>query len=297
MKVFISSFLILGLAQTIFGGLVEDLQSSGLTTLLKFVTDAGLGGALLNSEPLTLFAPTNEAFAKLPQETVDALVANPDLLKKVLLYHVIPNAAIKSTDLKPDQSVNTAADIPLRVNVYTKYYHRYPYTTVTANGKKVVKPNVPAGAGSVVHIIDEVITLPEDNIATALTAKGNFKTLLAAVTAADLASTLANGDGPFTVFAPTDEAFAKIDPAAIQDLLKPENKDSLTAILKRHVVAGAVFANGLSSYQKVDTLGEQITVTSCHKGVQVFSSSGHGKVVEADIVAQNGVIHAIDTVI
>merc|ERR1712212_47631 len=229
------------LPQVILGDLAGDLQKNGLTTLLQFVVDAGLADTLASVEPATIFAPTNAAFAKLPASTVNALKANPELLKNTLLYHVIPNAAIPSSALKADNKVDTATGAPLRVNVYQKYK-----PCVTVNGVKVIKADVKAGSGSIVHVVESVLpTVAEgDNIAAVLTKDGRFGTLLAAVGAADLAGAVSTTDG-LTVFAPTDAAFAKIPKATLDFLLKPENKGALTAILTRHVVPQAVFAAGI----------------------------------------------------
>lgn len=178
--------------QFIHCGLVEDLEANGLTTLLDFVVKAGLAEAL--TEPLTLFAPSNEAFEKLSPETVEALTNNPDLLKNTLLYHVILGANIPSSALKEDNVVETAANgAKLRVNGYvTDFKTRTIYKVVTANGKKVVIPDVPAGSESIVHVVDEVIPYldPVDNIPAALTKAGRFSTLLTAVGEAGLAEAL-----------------------------------------------------------------------------------------------------------
>merc|ERR1712241_1175295 len=213
------------LPQVILGDLAGDLQANGLTTLLQFVVDAGLADTLASVEPATIFAPTNAAFAKLPASTVNALKANPELLKNTLLYHVIPGSAIPSSALKADNKVDTATGAPLRVNVYQKHGR----TTVTANGVRVIMPDVAAGSGSIVHVVESVLPTVEegDNIAAVLTKDGRFGTLLAAVTAADLAGAVSTTDG-LTVFAPTDDAFAKIPASALQSLLLPENKGALT---------------------------------------------------------------------
>lgn len=132
----------------------------------------------------------------------------------------------------------------------------------------------------------------QDIVDTAASA-GQFKTLATALEAADLVATL-KGPGPFTVFAPTDEAFAKLPAGTVENLLKPENKAKLTAILTYHVVPGAVKA------EQVTTLDEVKTVN----GTTAKISTGEGKVmindatvVKADIAASNGVIHVIDKVI
>lgn len=131
-----------------------------------------------------------------------------------------------------------------------------------------------------------------DVVDTAVAA-GNFKTLVAAVQAAGLADTL-KGQGPFTVFAPTDEAFAKLPAGTVDTLLKPENKDKLVAILTYHVVPGKVMAADVAGKEvKAKTVqGSELTVNG-KDGVTVDGA----KVIQADIVADNGVIHVIDAVI
>lgn len=131
----------------------------------------------------------------------------------------------------------------------------------------------------------------KDIVDTAVDA-GNFTTLVAAVQAAGLVETL-KGEGPFTVFAPTDAAFAALPAGTVEDLLKPENKDKLTAILTYHVVPGKVMSGDLSEGQKAATVqGSEVTIT-LDGGAKV-----DGAVIStADIEASNGVIHVIDSVI
>lgn len=131
----------------------------------------------------------------------------------------------------------------------------------------------------------------KDIVDTAVGA-GNFTTLVAAVEAAGLVETL-KGEGPFTVFAPTDEAFAKLPEGTVEDLLKPENKDKLVGILTYHVVPGAVMSSDLSDGMTAPTVeGSEITVKT-EPEVMV----NEAKVTQADIEASNGVIHVIDSVI
>jgi uncharacterized surface protein with fasciclin (FAS1) repeats len=131
-----------------------------------------------------------------------------------------------------------------------------------------------------------------DIVDTAVSA-GSFKTLVAAVTAADLVSTL-KSKGPFTVFAPTDAAFAKLPAGTLESLLKPENKAKLVAILTYHVVPGKVMASDIAgkSLKVASVQGSKISVEA-HSGVMVDKAN----VVQADVLASNGVIHVIDTVI
>ena len=144
-----------------------------------------------------------------------------------------------------------------------------------------------------VALVTSVSAFAADNdIVDTAVAAGQFKTLAAALEAAGLVETL-KGDGPFTVFAPTDEAFAALPAGTVEDLLKPENKDKLTEILTYHVVSGKVMAGDLKAGMKAQTVeGAEITI-DLDNGPMVNDA----KVVTADVAASNGVIHVIDKVI
>ncbi|MBM3768417.1 MAG: fasciclin domain-containing protein [Acidobacteria bacterium] len=130
-----------------------------------------------------------------------------------------------------------------------------------------------------------------DIVDTAVAAK--FNTLVAAVKAADLVDTL-KGRGPFTVFAPTDEAFAKLPAGTVESLLKPENKAKLQAILTYHVVAGRVLAKDVTKFSTAKTVqGSNIAIKAVHGSVMINNT----KVLKADVLTDNGVIHVIDSVI
>jgi len=132
----------------------------------------------------------------------------------------------------------------------------------------------------------------KDIVDTAVAA-GQFKTLAAALEAADLIGTL-KGDGPFTVFAPTDAAFAKLPEGTVETLLKPENRDQLIAILTYHVVPGKVEAADVVNLDEATTVnGQDVQITVADNGVQINNAN----VIKTDIEASNGVIHVIDTVI
>jgi uncharacterized surface protein with fasciclin (FAS1) repeats len=132
-----------------------------------------------------------------------------------------------------------------------------------------------------------------DIVDTAVSA-GQFETLVAAVKAAGLVDTL-KGDGPYTVFAPTDEAFAKLPAGTVENLLKPENKDKLVAILTYHVVPGKVMSADLANKQMMagTVQGGKLDINALSGGVSVDEA----KVIQADIETSNGVIHVIDTVV
>jgi uncharacterized surface protein with fasciclin (FAS1) repeats len=136
-------------------------------------------------------------------------------------------------------------------------------------------------------------TQADPNIVTVAAGAGQFNTLVAAVKAADLVETL-QSPGPFTVFAPTDEAFAKLPAGTVDSLLLPENKDKLTAILKYHVVAGEVLAADVVKLTSADTVeGQSVMISASDSGVRVNDAN----VIKTDVMASNGVIHVIDTVL
>ena len=131
------------------------------------------------------------------------------------------------------------------------------------------------------------------NIVDTAVAAGQFKTLAAALEAAGLVDTL-KGDGPFTVFAPTDDAFAKLPDGTVESLLKPENRDQLVAILTYHVVPGKVKAADVVKLSEASTVnGQEVAITVADNGVQIDNAN----VIKTDIGASNGIIHVIDTVI
>ena len=137
----------------------------------------------------------------------------------------------------------------------------------------------------------ETKTKGKDIVAVASSA-GSFNTLVAAVKAAGLVETL-QGPGPFTVFAPTDEAFAKLPKGTVEDLLKPENKEKLAAILTYHVVAGKVMAADVKTMKAKTVNGQSLDVKVNDGAVTVDNA----KVTKTDVAASNGVIHVIDTVV
>lgn len=131
------------------------------------------------------------------------------------------------------------------------------------------------------------------NIVETAVSAGQFNTLVAAVKAADLANLLSS-EGPFTVFAPTDEAFAALPAGAVETLLKPENKDQLIAVLKYHVVPGKVLSGDIKGKAlEVETAQGSMVDINAKYGVKVDQAT----VVSADVLASNGVIHVIDQVI
>ncbi len=137
-----------------------------------------------------------------------------------------------------------------------------------------------------------VIAAEKETVVAIAAGNKDFSTLVAAVKAAGLVDTL-NGTGPFTIFAPTNDAFAKLPKGTVEDLLKPENKAKLTAILTYHVVAGKVMAADVKTMKAKTVEGSSLDIKVSDGGVKVDNA----KVVKTDIVGSNGVIHVIDTVL
>ena len=150
-----------------------------------------------------------------------------------------------------------------------------------------------AAAVAVTMLAGGVAQAAEKNIVETAVAAGSFTTLAKALQAAGLVDTL-TGKGPFTVFAPTDEAFAKLPAGTIEELLKPENKAKLVAILTYHVVPGKVMASQVTGLKSAKTVnGQSVTISVMDGGVMIDNAH----VVKTDIATSNGVIHVIDTVL
>jgi transforming growth factor-beta-induced protein len=163
---------------------------------------------------------------------------------------------------------------------------------VRVDGASVVATDIACSNG-VIHVIDAVILPSTMNIVETAIEAGSFKTLAAALTAAQLVEAL-QGEGPFTVFAPTDEAFAALPAGTVENLLKPENREQLAAVLTYHVVPGRIYADAVISKHEFKTLqGQALTTRSNDKGVFVQGA----RILKTDIESTNGVIHVIDSVL
>jgi uncharacterized surface protein with fasciclin (FAS1) repeats len=261
------------------------VAAGSFKTLAAALKAADLVDALKGKGPFTVFAPTDAAFAKLPAGTLERLLdpKNKAELQAILTYHVVPGS-VAAADVVKLQSAATLNG--QRIDIATSD------AGVLVDRAKVVQTDIRCSNG-IVHVIDTVI-LPstKDLVATAVEA-GKFTTLAAALEAAGLVEAL-QGKGPFTVFAPTDAAFAKLPAGTLDNLLKPENKDQLAAILKFHVVAGRVYSDAAAQGATVATLqGQSLTTRGSDGKVTVNGAA----VLSADIDSTNGVIHVIDTVL
>jgi len=261
------------------------VRAGSFKTLVAAVQAAGLVDTLKGAGPFTVFAPTDAAFAKLPKGTVESLLKpeNKAKLQAVLTYHVVAGN-VKAADVVKLSSATTVQG--QQVNIAVKN------GKVSIDNANVVKTDIETSNG-VIHVIDSVLIPSDKDIVDTAVGAGSFKTLVAAVQAAGLVDTL-KGEGPFTVFAPTDEAFEKLPEGTVAHLLKPENKDQLVAILTYHVVAGKVMASDVVKISSAKTVnGKSATVKVSDSGVMIDGAN----VVATDIETSNGVIHVIDSVI
>ncbi len=260
------------------------VNSDNHNTLETAVLAAELADDLSGEGPFTLFAPTDAAFDLLPEGQLEALLQDPTgLLADILTYHTVAGVAAKSTDLSNGQEITTlfGKDVTASVNA----------NGVFINGIAVSVANIEADNG-VVHVIDAVLLPPAATVVDIVVASPDHNTLETAVIEAGLVDAL-SGDGPFTVFAPTDAAFDLLPDGKLQELLDDPSGE-LTEILQYHVVSEKAFSSDLSNEQVFSTLLEKdIEVTINEEGVFINDS----KVVITDIVAENGVVHVIDQVL
>ncbi len=319
-------------------------------TLVAAVQAAGLVDTLKGKGPFTVFAPTDDAFAKLPAGTVEALLKDPAKLKDILLYHVV-SGNVTAADAAKLTSANTVQGKPITIKAEGGKLMINDATVAIADVKT---------SNGVIHVIDKVIlppaaaapvtatkpvtttavvtatkattvttpaaaapapaTMPKTGADLSLSAQvtttkpvtatapvtptvtakdivdtavadGRFKTLVAAVQAAGLVDTL-KGKGPFTVFAPTDDAFAKLPAGTVEALLKDPAK--LKDILLYHVVSGNVMAADAAKLTSANTVqGKPITIKAEGGKLMINDAT----VAIADVKTSNGVIHVIDKVI
>jgi transforming growth factor-beta-induced protein len=267
--------------------IVETAIGAGsFNTLVAAVKAAGLVETLNGTGPFTVFAPTDEAFAKLPAGTLESLLKpeNKAKLASILTYHVVPGKVMAADVVKLKNAGTVQGQ---RVDIAVKS------GTVTVDGAKVVTTDIACSNG-VIHVIDSVILPIDKNIVEVAASNGSFNTLVAALKAAGLVETL-SGKGPFTVLAPTDAAFAKLPAGTLETLLKPENKKALIEILTYHVVPGvAAYSDQVAKMTEVPTvLGSPVKVTVKDGKVML----GNATVALANVETSNGVIHVIDTVL
>lgn len=277
-------------------GIVRELRQT--STLEAAIRAADLRDTLRGPGPLTLFAPTNDAFDKLLRElnlTAEQLLANKPLLTQVLTYHVL-SARVLARQVEDGATPATVQGQAITLGVDRG--RKIQITDARGRTSNVIRTNLRARNG-VVHLIDRVILPTDKNIVDIAAGNPQFSILVAAVQAAGLVDTLKSA-GPFTVFAPTNDAFA----ALLQELRLTAdellaNKPLLTQVLTYHVLASRSLANSLTDGLALATVqGQPVKFKTTESGLSIVDASGRtSNVVIANVQATNGVIHAIDRVI
>ena len=327
---------ILGVDADVSGLNIAEIASANenFSTLVSLVSAAGLVDVLASPDASwTVFAPTNEAFAAVPQEVLDTLAADPALLTRVLTYHVV-DGAVLSTDVVGMAEEMTASAPSMEMEAVGSPAIASELTfTVLASGdirvddSRVLVADIAASNG-VIHIIDSVLVpaeiaamlapeeemgeemgdmggeemaeAPTQNIVEIAAGNPDFSTLVSLVSAAGLVDVLADPNASWTVFAPTNEAFSRV-PQAVFDQLAADPA-LLTRVLTYHVVEGAVTSDSLSDMMVPSmemeavgspTTGSELSIALDDMGVTVDGV----RVIAADILATNGVIHVIDSVL
>ena len=271
--------------------LIDVLTEDGrFNTLVAALNAAGLTDALRGDDSLTLFAPTDDAFAALERAEpgiIDGLLANPEALGEILLYHVTAGIQDAAAVVVTDEFV-TLDGRPIRVRV--------DGDNVFINDIQITEVDITARNG-IIHVLGGVLippAAPQPDLVDVLRADGRFGTLLAALQSANLLDAL-RGDDQLTVFAPTDDAFAQLEaarPGIIEALLL--DGEALTAVLLYHVVAGRQDANAVVDAESFITLeGRPVSVRVVDGAVFINDS----QVIEVDLDARNGVVHVLDSVL
>ncbi|MGB5555077.1 MAG: fasciclin domain-containing protein [Flavobacteriaceae bacterium] len=300
-------------------GLAQSVDDLSLLVEALIQADAGLVDVLSGTGPFTVFAPTNAAFAALLDALGDNYNSLADfdtdeekaLLAKVLTYHVVGAQAL-STDLSNGQMIATVQGEEVSVNLEGGVFIKDKQGEDSA-AAQVIMADVMASNG-VVHVIDKVL-LPQEvldllnppmpNIVGLAQSVDDLSLLVAALVQADAGLVeVLSGDGPFTVFAPTNAAFADLLETlgegynSLADFDTDEEKQILASILTYHVVSGQALSTDLTDHQMITTVqGEEVTV-SLEGGVSIIDKTHTGgNVIMADVMASNGVVHVIDRVL
>ena len=281
------------------------MENEQLSSLVTAVKNAGLLNTLNGTRKFTVFAPADAAFAKLPDEKLEELLKAKNVVQlyATILTHVVDKV------IRPEDLQN---NIPTEVTTASKKKIKVTNSgneVIVEHAKikaKVITSNILASNG-IIHVIDAVLlikTLP--TIVQLAIATTNLGTLVKAVEAAALVDTL-NGEGPFTVFAPTNDAFKKIPTDELKELLNPDNSDKLKSILLTHVLSNVITAEHIpQNITEINTINTEIIIVTnlADKGVMLETGKGNQPKSKANVItgstnllARNGIVHLIDGVL
>jgi uncharacterized surface protein with fasciclin (FAS1) repeats len=266
---------------------VKAATTGKFRTLINLLVASDLLGTLSEDGPFTVFAPSDQAFAKLGSEELSKLLLpeNKAKLKKILTLHVAAGK-LTAEALASKGRVKTLNGARLSV---AENRHGLAVGEAT-----VVQADIACGNG-VIHVIDRVLlpTQSSTDVLGLAGSKQSLSVLVSAIQAAGLEEAL-RGDGPFTILAPTNEAFGKLSRETLASLLKPANKAKLVEILKYHVIPGSLTARQVVVAGQAKTLQGQTVEATIDEGRLVIAGA---KVLATDLKAENGIVHTIDTVL
>ncbi len=266
------------------------IGDSNFSLLKSALVKADLATVLGGAGTFTVFAPNNEAFIAAGLDTEAKINALPvQTLKNILLYHVLGQKVVSS-------AIATASNTPVPTLAEKNVFITKSSTGVFVNGAKVIQADVNASNG-VIHVVNTVLMPPSGNIVETAQGNPNFTYLVAAIVRANLAGTL-SGAGPFTVFAPTNQAFITAGFPTIA-AIQAADPTVLASILTYHVVGSRVFSSDLSEGLKPTTVnGGMVTITLTGGAkVKGNKNSTASAITQANLVTTNGVIHVIDQVL
>lgn len=273
-------------------GFVDRLEKLGFSEFLALVEKAGLSKTFATTNNVTVFAPTNRAIEKLPKKIKNQLVTDAKLLKEYITFHVSPGVK-ECHHLHDNQLLPTLADSKLRINHFLKHgYH----TVKTAQCVPIHTMNIEACNGRI-NVLEDVMQPPQGNVIDVLALDKRFATLVSLIKKAGLADIL-QGEGPYTIFAPNNEAFRNMSPEKLTDLSK--DSDQLKSLLQRHVFKDNLCCAGISrgSWFHQPQLrvmsGDKLKLTRDHSGTPKIA---HAHIVTCDRTATNGNVLEIDSLL
>lgn len=248
----------------------------------------------LKSETITVFAPTDQAFKAAGFANEAAIkAADKTVISNILLYHVIGS-------LVPSSDIATKDNAEVTMLSNGKTFVTKNSSGVSVNGAKVVTADLKAENGAIIHVIDAVLIAETKNIVALAQSNPNLSFLVAAVLRANEGATkvvdILSGEGPFTVFAPTNDAF-KAAGFATEAAIKAADPAFLATVLTYHVIGARVYSTNLTTGDVVTAQGSKVSINATNATVKGVSNSTASKIIAVNIGASNGVVHVIDSVL
>jgi len=267
---------------------VDTLISTGkANTLVQLVAKADLASALRVGS-ITIFAPTDDAFASLPAAKLGEMLVSKQTNQEILTYHVLSSKAM-STDITDAMKVDSLQGASLRFNIYSENH------VITVNGGNISQPDLLCDNG-VIHFVDKVLVPPTKTVIQIVTEDPRLSTFLQLVTVSGIASKF-QAD-PMTLFAPTDIAFAKVDKCYMEALTNVNgNKSYIQELLEYHGVPNTLFATGVYNREVVNSIDSAQDRMFIRVDEETGIRVNNAHVTTKDMLASNGVVHKIDNVL